>query len=55
MATPLTPSETPEPLEAYYTAPILAHLTVHVPVQGTAKKYIVALLFENRNLSLEIL
>ena len=38
MATPPTLSETPEPLEAYYTAPILARLTVHVPVQGTAKK-----------------
>jgi hypothetical protein len=28
----------PEPLEPGFTAPILARLLVHVPVQGTAKK-----------------
>ena len=33
-----TPSCTPEPLEPHFTTPILACLTVHVPVQNTAKK-----------------
>jgi len=33
-----TPSTTPEPLEPHFIAPILARLTVYVPVQGTTKK-----------------
>jgi hypothetical protein len=33
-----TPSGTPEPLEPHFTAPILAHLIVHVPMPAQAKK-----------------
>jgi len=33
-----TPLNSPEPLEPYFTAPILAHLIVYVSVQAQAKK-----------------